>query len=90
LNRFYQPTGDEELAEAARFWFRETLAMRTPGLGVAGYRAYHPDADGKENWDDDPGFLTGAAGIALALLAATSSVEPQWDRMMLTDLPVRA
>lgn len=32
---------------------------------------------------DDPGFLTGAAGVALALLAAATPVEPQWDRALL-------
>lgn len=31
----------------------------------------------------DPGFLTGAAGTALALLAAATSVPPTWDRMLL-------
>ena len=29
----------------------------------------------------------GAAGIGLTLLAATTTVEPEWDRMMLVDLP---
>ena len=33
----------------------------------------------------------GAAGVALALLAATSDVEPAWDRgMLLSDLASRA
>jgi lantibiotic biosynthesis protein len=32
---------------------------------------------------DDPGFLNGACGIALSLLAATQSVEPDWDRALL-------
>jgi class I lanthipeptide synthase len=31
----------------------------------------------------EPGFLTGAAGIALALAAATGDVEPAWDRVLL-------
>jgi lantibiotic biosynthesis protein len=34
-------------------------------------------------WTGDPGFLTGAAGIGLALLAAVSPVEPEWDRLLL-------
>jgi hypothetical protein len=37
----------------------------------------------------DPGFLTGAAGIGLALLAATSPVEPAWDRVLLASVPPR-
>ncbi|MGW0905744.1 lanthionine synthetase C family protein [Streptomyces sp. NPDC002853] len=32
---------------------------------------------------DDPGFLTGAAGVALALLAAATPVAPTWDRALL-------
>ncbi|MEU5952995.1 lanthionine synthetase C family protein [Streptomyces sp. NPDC047525] len=32
---------------------------------------------------DDPGFLTGAAGVALALLAAATPVAPSWDRALL-------
>jgi hypothetical protein len=38
---------------------------------------------GEVRWDADPGLLTGAAGIALALDAATSNREPEWDRFML-------
>lgn len=38
----------------------------------------HSDEDVAE-----PGFLTGMAGIGLALLAATSPVAPKWDRAML-------
>lgn len=30
-----------------------------------------------------PGLLTGASGVALALLSAASNVEPEWDRAML-------
>jgi hypothetical protein len=51
--------------------------------GVAGYSAYLPLEDGAPQWQADPGILTGAAGIALALLAATTPIEPAWDRMML-------
>src|SRR4029453_13215766 len=36
----------------------------------------------------DPGLLTGGAGIALALLAAATPVEPAWDRLVLIDLPI--
>ena len=32
---------------------------------------------------DNPGFLDGAPGVALALLAATCSVAPEWDRLFL-------
>jgi hypothetical protein len=35
------------------------------------------------NFVDDPGFLTGAAGVALILLAASTSTPPSWDRALL-------
>ena len=83
FNRMYQATADETLGRAARFWFERTLAMRQPGRGVGGFSALSAKEDGTRYWDDDPGILSGAAGIALALLAATTSIEPEWDRMLL-------
>ncbi len=87
FNRMYQATGEASLAEASRFWFERTLQMRRPGRGIGGYEAWHFDDDGKGKWDSDPGLLTGAAGIALALLAATSDLEPAWDHMLLVGIP---
>jgi lantibiotic modifying enzyme len=83
FNRMYQGTGDTALRRAAQFWFKRTLAMRQPGRGVGGFSALAAKEDGTRYWEDDPGILTGAAGIALALLAATTTVEPEWDRMLL-------
>jgi len=36
----------------------------------------------EKQWIAAPGILE-AAGIALALLAATTPIEPEWDRMFL-------
>ena len=68
--------------------------MRRPGQGVAGYLAlrseYRPLPPGHPGyWDDEPGFLKGAAGIGLALLAATTSVSPEWDRILLAPIPLQ-
>jgi hypothetical protein len=41
---------------------------------------------GDLEWRPESGFLTGSAGIGLALLAATTPVEPEWDRVLLTTL----
>ncbi|MBV9689166.1 MAG: lanthionine synthetase C family protein [Ktedonobacteraceae bacterium] len=41
------------------------------------------DLEREHNWVDDPGLLTGAVGVALALLAASTSTEPDWDRIFL-------
>jgi len=87
FNRLYQANGDATLRSAARYWFERTLAMRRPGRGVGGFSALGAREDGTRYWEDDPGILTGAAGIALALLAATTTVEPEWDRMLLVSTP---
>jgi hypothetical protein len=84
FNRLGQESGNELLGDAARFWFEQTLAMRRPGQGVGGYQAWGPAPSGDLAWWDDPSFLTGAAGIGLALLAAASDVEPRWDRVLLS------
>ena len=83
FNRLYQATGEKKLEAAARFWFEVTLDMRQPGAGVGGFSALVGREDGSTHWEDLPGLLTGASGIALALLAATTSIEPAWDRMLL-------
>ena len=89
-NRMYQATGADFLADAARHWYERTLDMRQEDRGIAGYEALLPAPDNQVQWGNDPGFLTGVAGIALALLAATSSIEPAWDRVLLTSIPLSA
>src|SRR5262249_51780261 len=87
FNRMYQATGEPRLAEAARFWFRRALGLRQPDRGIAGFAAFMPEHDGQERWVDEPGLLTGAAGVALALLAACTPVEPAWDCVLLVSIP---
>jgi lantibiotic modifying enzyme len=87
FNRLYQATGDPLLADAARRWFDKTLEMRHPERGIAGYAAWWAGADGDMTWMDDPALLMGAAGIALALLAASTPIAPAWDRLLLVDVP---
>jgi hypothetical protein len=87
FNRFHQATGDPVARQAACAWFERGLAMRRPGTGVGGFSALLPGPGGEPQVPAaEPGFLTGAAGIGLALLAATSEVEPSWDRVLLADL----
>jgi hypothetical protein len=89
FNRLHQATGDAPLAEAARFWYDQVHAQRKPGRGIAGFASLMPGADGSDCWVDLPGFLAGAAGIALALLAAASPQEPYWDGILLLSNPER-
>ena len=86
LNRLHQATGDPELLAAARAWFGRALGYWEPGRGIGGFLALTPPDDDFDAlvWNEDPGFLSGSAGMALTLLAATSAVDPAWDRVLLT------
>jgi lantibiotic modifying enzyme len=82
FNRLHQATGDPALGEAARYWIDKTLSLRGE-VGIAGYQMWVPTDDGKDlAWQDEAGFLTGATGLGLALLAAATTVEPEWDRAL--------
>jgi hypothetical protein len=84
FNRLYQETGEERLAEASRGWFEAALDFRQPGIGLAGYRSFMVEDDGKtESWRNDGGLLEGVAGIGLALLGGLSGFEPAWDRVLM-------
>lgn len=89
FHRLWSDTPDHRFAEAAQRLYRHTLSLQRPGLGVAGYRAWSPQPDAPDtlDWSDDDGFLTGAAGVGLALLAGSSAVEPAWDRLLAASLP---
>jgi lantibiotic modifying enzyme len=79
FNRMYQMTAEPALADAARFWVERTLELcsaEAPGRGATLTEAARPVWKG-------PGLLEGAAGVALALEAAGTTVEPIWDQMLL-------
>lgn len=83
FHRLFLATGDPGLLAAARRWMERTLAQRRPGGGIGGYQSRGRQADGRIGWITDPGFLGGAAGVGLALLAAAAPIEPAWDRLLL-------
>ena len=80
FNRLAQATGDDELAAAARLWYRRTLDHRVAGGGVGGFTF-------DVRTSEAASILTGSTGIALGLLAAASPIEPGWDRAFLVALP---
>lgn len=92
-NRLWQSTGDTRFRDFAVYWLNDTLARREVGRGAAGFPFVTPDPPPGATYEKAPewqlGFLEGISGIGLAMLAAASSVEPQWDRLLLTDLPIR-
>jgi hypothetical protein len=85
FNRLYQATGEPWLREAAVTWLTRALDMAVPGEGVGGYRAWEKLPGQEARWSAVPGVLTGAAGVALALVAGATARAPRWDRMLLAD-----
>jgi hypothetical protein len=61
--------------------------MRQEDRGFGGFGVNVFERDGQEQPVDNAGFLMGASGIGLALLAAIGSIEPTWDRVLLTAVP---
>jgi lantibiotic modifying enzyme len=82
-NRMYQATGETAYLAGARAWFSRALEMRQTDEGIGGYSSWRQNA-----WTSDWGLLAGATGIGLAFLAAATSIEPDWDRLMLASIPV--
>jgi lantibiotic biosynthesis protein len=88
FGRLWQLTGDEVFATAGHFWLQRTLQLRRPGLGVGGFVAMvTPDEGGRPEPLAVPGLLTGATGVALALLAACGAEDPRWDHALLASHP---
>lgn len=83
FNRLYQATGDPEIRDAALAWLHRTLDMQRPGEDFAGLMSWVVPQPGEGRWEGEHGFLTGIAGVGLALLAAVTGIEPAWDRVLL-------
>jgi len=80
--RLWQYTGDADCAHAARFWLERTLRYRRGGNDTLPYVSAQAQGSALR-FADDAGLLTGGAGACLALLAATETRDPAWDRAML-------
>src|SRR5262249_23770050 len=89
FNRMAQATRQPALRDAAVAWIAHMLDMRNDEP-LAGFPANMPDHDGLRKWVADASLLTGAGGVALVLHAASSEIEPSWDRLLLTDIPPRS
>jgi hypothetical protein len=88
-NRIYQATGEEKLRQAAISWLERILdfyrlARKNGSAWVQG--SWAPAQSTPLTWTGIE-LVEGAAGVALVLLAATTSVEPFWDRMFLVSAP---
>lgn len=87
FNRIYQREGDLRCRDMAISWFTHALNLGEAGRGIGGFSAVRlvdRSADvvgfGEVAW---PQFCDGTIGLALALLAASTTVEPVWDRLLL-------
>ena len=89
-NRMWQRTRLDSLRDSIAFWTEAALDLRRHPDGLAGYSVWLPTSDDEEGGDvQGPGLLAGVAGIALALVAAATDREPEWDRYMLLSEPRR-
>lgn len=88
--RLYDAGGGLVMQRAALKWLDYGMAVQRPGEGVGGYLSYAPGPyKGHRSampWVEDPGFLTGSAGIGLALMSLLDSEVSGWDRPLLTAL----
>jgi lantibiotic modifying enzyme len=89
FNRLFHATGALELKMAAIHWFERTLDLGMSGDSLGHYLFLGSDEAGGTGWREDPGFLTGSAGVGLALLAAATPVEPKWDCVLQVNVPLR-
>jgi hypothetical protein len=76
--RFAHDSGLPIFIEAGRMLHRQLLDAYEPA-SLLGYRNLEPGG----RRIDQPGLLDGAPGVAMVLLAASTPVEPVWDRLFL-------
>lgn len=76
--RFANEANSDDLATFASNLTEQLIDLYSSDSAI-GFRNTEPDG----TTVDDPGFLEGASGIALALLAASTDIEPAWDRLLL-------
>ena len=76
--RLYKNTGIAEFKNAYDFWYNKTLVMASHKDGLAGYKAWR-----NGGFENSHIFLTGLAGIGLALLSLISKEDLYWDECLL-------
>jgi hypothetical protein len=76
--RFANDTGADVFIDGSRALVEQLLESYRPG-SLLGFR----DLEFAGHEVDNPGLLTGAAGVAIVLLAAATSVEPSWNSAFL-------
>lgn len=82
---------DPTLHSEAKRWYERTLSLRFEDPGIAGYVYWSPErgSNAAPRHTGEPGLLTGAAGVAMSLVAGATEAEPTWDSMLLLSAPTR-
>jgi lantibiotic biosynthesis protein len=81
FNRLYQSTGDPTLRRAALQWFEFILEQCAANDEYA-FQFLTSRQDGSIERCASWSVVEGAAGLALTLIAATTRLEPTWDRFL--------
>jgi hypothetical protein len=76
--RFARETRDTMFVRETRQLVEQLLGSFQPD-SLLGFRCI----EFGDNRTDQPGLLDGAAGVAIVLLAASTGMEPTWDRVFL-------
>ena len=71
-----------EFKETADYWFDQTLKMAKFEDGLAGFKTLITP-NGKHEWINEYGLLTGISGICLAMLTYYYEASPAWDECLL-------
>lgn len=83
FNRIFQKYCDPTFRTASVSWFEAALSAYTSTKTVGSFRAIAA-RNGSEKWTPHASaLLTGWTGMALALLAASTPISPDWDRLLL-------
>ncbi len=87
-NRAYQATRDKRFERAAVHWYSCLSELEHPTQRPGGFPMRMPTSSNQDTpaWSCRASLLEGAAGVGLALLAATCPVEPLWDERLLIDI----
>ena len=83
--RYYMYTKNTIFQKAADRWMKQTFELintkdKAYQNTICGFKSWHGM---NQCWTNDPGFLTGTAGIALAMLAHISPNAINWDEAIL-------
>jgi hypothetical protein len=89
--RLHERTSDRAMLEATRRWAAHGLDLRREGAGIGGYRRFATPLEGAaadhEPWVTDASYLSGSAGIGLALLTLLDPDCGDWDAPLMTARP---